>query len=167
MIRDETSGDEAAIDAVIAAAFRGHPYSQQREGELVDALRASGGLTVSLVAVEDGEIVGQVAFSPVTINGAHEGWFGLGPVAVLPARQGHGIGRALIEAGLARVRALGGAGCVLVGDAAFYRRFGFRADPGLTFKGVPPEHFMALSLGPEQTLPSGEVRFHPAFDAVS
>lgn len=148
-------------------AFRGHPFSNQREGELVDALRAAGSLSVSLVATEDERVVGQIAFSPVKIEGVDKGWYGLGPVAVLPAMHGHGIGRALIEAGLERLRALGAAGCVLLGDADFYRRFGFRADPRLTLSGVPPEHFMALPLGPDETIPTGEVRFHPAFDTVS
>lgn len=167
MIRDEKPTDREAIGEVIAAAFRGHPFSNQRESELVDALRATGALSVSLVAIEDGAIVGQIAFSPVTINGVEEGWFGLGPVAVLPALQGRGIGRALVEAGLERIQALGAAGCVLLGDARFYGRFGFRADPRLRLAGVPPEHFLALPLCPDESIPSGEVRFHAAFDAVS
>lgn len=167
MIRDEKPGDHEAIGELLATAFRGHPFSQQREGELVDLLRAAGALSVSLVAVEDEAVIGQIAFSPVTINGVDEGWFGLGPVAVQPTMQGRGIGRALIEAGLARIKTLGAAGCVLVGDAEFYKRFGFRTDPRLRLAGVPPEYFMALALTSGQDMPTGEVRFHAAFDAVS
>ena len=165
-IRDETSRDGKAISEVIAAAFQGHPHSQQREGALVEALRADGALHVSLVAVEDGRIIGHIAFSAVTIDGVDEGWFGLGPVAVLPEMQGRGIGRALIEAGLERIKTLGAAGCVLVGEPEFYQRFGFRGDPRWTLSGIPPEYFMALILPPGRETPAGEARYHAAFAEV-
>lgn len=166
-IRDETTEDRDAIGEIHAAAFRNAAHSNQREGELVDALRAAGALTISLVAEEEGRVVGHIAFSPVTIHGREEGWYGLGPVAVLPERQGRGLGRALIEAGLERIRALGAAGCVLLGEPEFYRRFGFRADPRLRLSGVPPEYFMALAWAPaDAAMPEGEVRYHAAFDDV-
>lgn len=165
-IRDEAIGDRKAIGEVIAIAFRSAAHSSQREGELVDALRAAGALAVSLVAEEDGKLVGHIAFSPVTIDGVNEGWYGLGPVAVLPALQGRGLGRALIEAGLERIQSLGAAGCVLLGEPEFYRRFGFRADPRLRLSGVLPEYFMALPLAPDRAMPEGEVRYHAAFDGV-
>ncbi|WEK52751.1 MAG: N-acetyltransferase [Candidatus Kaistia colombiensis] len=165
-IRDETTQDRAAISEIIAAAFRDQPHSSQGESKLVDALRAAGALTVSLVAVEDGKPVGHVAFSAVTIDGTDQGWYGLGPVAVLPEMQGRGIGRALIEAGLERIKALGAAGSVLVGNPEFYRRFGFRTDSRLRLSGVPPEYFMALALMPGGAVPTGEVRYHAAFDDV-
>lgn len=168
MIRDEISTDYPAIATLVAAAFLGHPHSRQGEARLVGALRDAGALTLSLVAEEDGKVVGHIAFSPVAIGGVEQGWYGLGPVAVQPGLQGRGIGRALIETGLARLAALGAAGCVLVGDPEFYRRFGFRADPRLTYAGVPPEYFMALPLaapdGTTAEMPAGAVTFHPAFD---
>ena len=95
-IRDERPGDEDAIHALTAEAFRPMPYSSGTEPAIIRALRASGALTLSLVAVEDGAIVGHVAFSPVAIDGQDEGWFGLGPISVSADRQRQGIGRALI-----------------------------------------------------------------------
>lgn len=161
IIRDETPADHAAITAVIDEAFRGKPYSDGREAAIVVGLRDAGALTLSLVAEDDGRIIGQVAFSPVTIDEIHGQWHGLGPVAVAIARQRQGIGSRLIEKGLARLRQLGSSGCVLAGDPAYYTRFGFRNHPQLTYPGLPAEYFMALSFnGP---VPSGVVRYHPAF----
>ena len=91
-IAQERAGDEAAIRAVTQAAFAGLPHSEQTEAAIVDALRAAGALAVSLVAVDEGKVVGHVAFSPVTIDGGDKGWFGLGPVSVTPKRQRGGIG---------------------------------------------------------------------------
>ena len=106
--------------------------------------------------------VGHAAFSPVTIGDGSADWYGLGPVAVLPGMQGRGVGAALIREGLARLRALGAAGCVVMGDPAYYRRFGFETRPDLRYPGVPPEYFMALVY----TRPaSGDVAYHEAFAA--
>ncbi len=69
-IRDEQESDAAAIRAVTLAAFANKPYSQQTEAAIVEALRAAAALDVSLVAVEGADVVGHVAFSPVSINGA-------------------------------------------------------------------------------------------------
>ena len=77
--------------------------------------RCARALTLSLVAHEDGRQVGHAAFSPVTIGDGSADWCGLGPVAVLPGMQGRGVGAALIREGLARLRALGAAGCVVMG----------------------------------------------------
>ena len=141
-IRDEMPSDEAAIEAVIAAAFRDMPYSQQTETFIMAALRRAGALAVSLVAEEDGHIFGQAAFSPVEIDGKPSDWYGAGPIAVTPERQRQGIGSALMEEGLGRLHDLAPA-AVLVGDPAWYQRFGFRTEPRLTLEGVPPEVFMA------------------------
>ena len=103
-VRDERPEDLAAIRAVNDAAF-----DQPLEGRIVDALRAHGAVRLSLVAEVDGRVVGHILFSPVTSAGA-EG-LGLGPMAVTPDQQRRGIGGALIEAGLARLRA---AGCPFV-----------------------------------------------------
>ena len=163
MIRDQQPNDDAAVRQLVEDAFRGRPYSDGREPAILDALRAAGALTVALVAEEDGEILGQVAFSPVAIDGAIRDWYGLGPVAVRPDRQGQGAGRALIRAGLDRIRALGAQGCVLAGAPGYYGRFGFTADPRLQSPGIPPQYFLVLPFGAE--VPGGTVTFHQAFDA--
>ena len=116
-VREERAGEAAAIAGVIARAFAGAAHSDGSEARIVEKLRAAGALSVSLVA-DDGSVVGHVGFSPVDVAGA-QGWFGLGPVAVEPARQGQGIGAALIEEGLARLRAQGAAGCVVLGDPGY------------------------------------------------
>ena len=98
-IRQERRGDEVAIHDLTAVAFADHPHGDGSEPIIVKRLRDAGALQLSLVAEEAGEILGHVAFSPVTISGEDLGWLGLGPVSVLPARQGQGIGSALIRAG--------------------------------------------------------------------
>jgi putative acetyltransferase len=82
-------------------------------------------LTLSLVATIDGAVVGHLAFSPVTLDGRDEAWYGLAPVSGWPQRQRCGIGSALIPDGLARLRAQGTRGCVVLGDTLYYRHFGF------------------------------------------
>lgn len=162
IVRPETSRDFDGIRRVNIAAFRDHQYSQQTEHLIVEALRAAGALELSLVAEAEagGEVVGHIAFSAAQI-GASQDWFLLGPVAVEPARQGEGIGRALIEAGLEALRSRGAGGCVLVGDPAFYGRFGFSQYPGVTCSGVPDENVLCLWMSGE--MPVGEVVHHPAF----
>src|SRR3990172_6498 len=128
IIRPETLGDHDSIRNILIAAFANHPYSHQTEHLIVEALRADDALTVSLVAEVDGTVVGQIAFSPLSIDGKDCGWLALGPVAVLPSYQRQGIGQALVNEGLKTIRSIGVQGCVLVGDPAFYRRFGFYLD---------------------------------------
>ncbi len=163
VIRDETPEDADAITQVTAAAFQDLEVSGHTEQFIVEALRAAGALTVSLVAERDGRVVGHIAFSPVTISDGAADWYGLGPVSVLPEMQRQGIGTALITAGLARVKKLGARGCCLVGHPGYYARFGFRNVPGLTVEGVPPEVFFALSFADD--MPQGSVSFHEAFRA--
>lgn len=161
-IRQERPRDAATIRALTDAAFKGMPFSDQTEARVIDALRAAGALTLSLVATQGGEIIGHVAFSPVRINGEAGDWYGLGPVSVRPDHQRTGIGQALIREGLQRLVSTGAGGCVLLGDPAYYRRFGFENDPELRYVGAPPEAFQRLSLNGSR--PSGEVSFHPGFD---
>jgi putative acetyltransferase len=161
IIRPETGQDLDGVREVNVVAFQGHPYSQQTEHLIVEALRAADALEVSLVAESDGEVVGHIAFSVADIGDSSTGWFLLGPVAVRPDRQGEGIGRALVEAGLDALRSRGACGCVLVGDPAFYDRFGFRQRPGVTWHGVPDENVLCLPMSGE--MPTGEVAHHPAF----
>src|SRR5438270_1484000 len=134
-LRPEIHADAAAISGVITSAFLEAEHSDGNETLIVDRLRQSASLSVSLVAAENDRIVGHVAFSPVTVDEQSEGWFGLGPVAVVPDRQGHGIGSALIEAGLAQLRVRGSRGCVVLGEPAYYRRFWFVDDPSLRLDG--------------------------------
>lgn len=162
-IRDETPGDTTAITEVINEAFRTVPYACGREAAIVLALRAAGALTLSLVADEAGTVTGQLAASDARI-GAQAGWHLIGPLAVLPAWQGRGLGSALMYAAIDRLRPAGH-GIALVGNPAFYGRFGFRAFPGLTVPGVPPEVVLALPFGAagQQGVPQGELYHHPAF----
>jgi len=161
-VRSEAPSDWQAITEVTTAAFLGAEHSGGNEAEIIVALRAAGHLAISLVATEDdGNIVGHIGFSPVLINGRDAGWFGLAPVSVSPDQQGHGIGKKLVEAGLAILAAQGAAGCVVLGNPAFYSRFGFVADPALWLDGVPPEYFQVLPFG--ELSFNGKVDFHPAF----
>ena len=163
-IRNESSDDIDAITALTAAAFEHEEHSSHTESFIINALRRNKQLTVSLVAVENDEIVGHVAISPVRISSGATGWYGLGPISVRPDRQNKGIGSALMNAALAELKRLGGAGCVLLGDPGYYRRFGFKVQPGLTLAGVPPEYFQALSLN--GSIPVGSVQYQAAFDAT-
>lgn len=160
-IRLERPEDATTIHALTDAAFAGMPYSDGTEAEIIDRLRAAEALTLSLVATEGAEILGHVAFSPVMINGEAGDWYGLGPVSVWPDHQRMGVGQALIREGLRRLQLMGAGGCVLLGDPAYYARFGFANHPDLRHGGAPPWAFQCLSLnGPR---PRGEVSFHPAF----
>jgi putative acetyltransferase len=161
IVRPEQSGDESEIRELIEAAFGGAEQSSGTEARIVDALRSAGALEVSLLAIDRGVTVGHAAFSLVRIDGRDTGWFGLGPVAVLPHHQGSGIGAALIEAGLAELRASGAGGCVVLGDPGYYARFGFKPEPDLRYPGPPPEYFQALRF--DGAAPSGAVAYHPAF----
>jgi putative acetyltransferase len=163
-IRRENPADIAPIDAVTAAAFLEAPHTSHTEQFIVAALRAAGALSVSLVAEAEGVVVGHVAVSPVTISDGTPGWFGLGPISVLPAWQGRGVGSALMSAALEALRELGAAGCVVLGEPAYYGRFGFKAEPRLVLPGIPVEYFQAVVFG-ATAVPRGHVAYHAGFDA--
>lgn len=168
-LRHETPDDLTAIEAVTVAAFADAPHTSHTEQFIVRALRAANELTLSIVAEEHGQIVGHVALSSVTITDGHNpsatGWYGLGPISVLPQRQGQGIGSRLMERALSELRAMQAAGCVLLGEPAYYARFGFEAHAGLQLPGVPPGYFMALALhGP---VPEGIAHYSDAFNAAA
>jgi len=162
-IRSETSADVGAIAEVTAAAFKTLEISNHTEQFIIAALRAANALTVSLVAEAAGRVVGHVAFSPVTISDGCRGWYGLGPVSVLPEHQRQGIGTALIQEGLSRLKGLNAQGCCVVGHPEYYKRLGFKSVPGLVCGGVPQEVFFALPLCGH--VPQGTVQFHEAFQA--
>lgn len=164
-IRNELPSDAAAVGAVTIAAFGSAEHSSGTEQFIVRALRDSGQLVVSLVAEEDGRIAGHVAVSPVTITSGSPGWYGLGPVSVAPEQQGRGIGTMLISQALDKLRASGAAGCVVLGEPAYYSRFGFSAHPGLVLPGVPAEYFQAIAF--DGACPNGEVAYHVSFEATA
>lgn len=163
-IRDETASDIQAITEVTVAAFATLEISDHTEQFVVLALRAAKALTISLVAEFEERVIGHIAFSPVTLSDGTPGWYGLGPVSVVPERQRQGIGKALIREGLSRLKSMQARGCCLVGHPHYYRQFGFGNTPDLTHAGVPPEAFFALSF--DGRMPQGTVAFHAAFMAT-
>lgn len=164
LIRPERPDDVDAIDRLTVAAFEPQWFSDGSEAPIVRSLRASGDLTLSLVAEDDGDIVGHVAFSPVTIDGSHDGWFGLGPISVRLDRQRRGVGRALVAEGLRRLRNREARGCALIGDPAIYSRMGFGSDGLLSHLDLDRAVVQHVTFsGPS---PRGELRFAPAFDVA-
>ncbi len=163
-IRDETEYDIAAITDLTEKAFATLEVSDHTEQYVVTALRKAGALTVSLVADLDGRVAGHIAFSPVVMSDGTPDWYGLGPVSVLPEYQKQGIGKALIQEGLERLKGFGARGCCLVGHPEYYRKFGFENTASLSLEGVPPEVFFALSF--DGHIPQGTVTFHEAFLAT-
>ena len=162
-IRTETVEDIPGIDAVVRAAF-----ARPGEAELVGALRRANALVVSAVATVGSRIVGHVAFSPVTIDDYSA--LALAPVAVEPESQRQGIGAALIRWGLDECRRLGHGIVIVLGEPAYYGRFGFT--PASQFGidcpfPVPSEAFMVLELWPDAAAGRrGVVRYRPEFELV-
>jgi len=167
-IRPETPEDVDSICYVNAQAF-----GQEDESKIIEKLRNSGVLMVSLVAVQDGQIVGHIAFSPVAVESGLSSFeaVALAPMAVLPAYQRKGIGSQMVWAGLEECRRLGHEIIVVLGHPDYYPRFGFvLAKP----KGVdcefevPEEAWMVLELR-EGALAgrSGTVKFQPEFHEVA
>lgn len=161
IIRLETNRDTTAIREITETAFRDRPYAGGDEQDVIDRLREAGALVLSLVAVDGDAVVGQVTFSPALLSDGSGPWFALGPVAVLPSRQGEGTGAALIEEGLARIESLGALGCILTGNPAYYRRFGFENSPENAPPDEPAAFFMLKLL--KGNAPKGTFSFHPAF----
>lgn len=159
-IRPERPGDVPAIHAVHAASF-----PTPVEARLVDALRAAGRLAVSLVAEAEGAVIGHVAFSPVTAASGGGG-IGLAPVAVLPAWRRHGVAAQLVRAGLQACREAGHGWAVVLGEPAYYARFGFReaAPRGLHDEYGGGAAFQVLELRPGALAGvAGRVRYAPEF----
>jgi len=161
--RSEELTDREAIFGVHAASF-----PTPAEARLVDALRDADNLTISLVAIEEGEVAGHVAFSPVTLLDSTAG-IGLAPVAVLPAFRRRGVADQLIREGLSICEGMGFGFVVVLGDPAYYGRFGFvsasRWSLGDEYGGG--DAFQALELRPNSIPPAGGlVRYAPEFSAL-
>ena len=163
-IRNERPGDIASIAYVTEEAFKTLEISNHTEQFIINALRSAEALTISLVAEMDGNVIGHIAFSPVTMSDGTSDWYGLGPVSVLPDYQSQGVGKALIEEGLSRLNDINAKGCCLVGHPEYYKKFGFKNVTELVHEGVPQEVFFALSF--DGNIPRGEVTFHDAFKAI-
>jgi putative acetyltransferase len=155
-IRQERLEDVAAIHDLIAASF-----PTDAEARLVDLLRAGGRLTLSLVAEVDGAVVGHVAFSPIDVAGERAGEGGVGeglaPLAVAESFRRRGIGEALVRAGLEACLAAEVGYVVVLGEPAYYGRFGFQ--PARTRNLVDEygggDAFQALELRPGSVPPGG------------
>lgn len=165
-VRAEAPGDYGAVREVIEVAF-GRPD----EASLVNALRDAGLPLVSLVAVVDGSVVGHVLFSHVSVESPtrHRGFsaFGLAPLAVLPAYGQRGIGSRLVREGIEECRRSGHDALFVLGDPAYYRRFGFTtaAARGLSCEfPAPDEAFMTMELRPGALDGArGLVKYRPEF----
>ncbi len=164
-VREELPGDAPAISAVHRAAF-----GRDAEALVVERLREDGLIVASVVSEADGEIVGSAVFSALHIATERDtiGAVALAPAAVVPKRQRRGIGSRMIDAGLRLCRERGIHAVMVVGDPAYYSRFGFSADiiSSLTSKYVGP-HWMGLELvaGSLQGA-AGTVEYSPAFEVV-
>ena len=167
VVRRETAEDETAIRTLVERAF-----GRANEAALVDALRQRGALTLSLVAVDDQQVVGHILFTPVTVESSSGafGALGLGPMGVLPEYQRSGIGSQLIRASLDECRQMGHEIVVVLGHPHYYPRFGFApARPrGIEYTHpVPLEVFMLLELRPGALAGrTGRVQYQPEFGAV-
>lgn len=166
VIRAEEERDWAAVHALNASAFE-----TPAEAGLVSALRVQAQPVISLVAEHAGSVVGHILFSPVTLSG-HVGLkiMGLAPMAVAPSHQRHGIGSALVRAGLERCSALGVGAVVVLGHPEYYPRFGFSPSLGFGIGSeyeAPDEAFMVAELQPGFLRgASGIIQYHAAFKNV-
>lgn len=166
-VRPERPDDQAGIASVIHAAF-----GSEGEALLVERLRQAGALTVSLVAVDSGQVIGHVALSPVTIDGrdGHGRWLGLAPVTVRPDRQRAGVGRRLVEQAVALAAATGASEIFVLGHADYYAALGFDEATACGWRciyDVPADVFRVRCLRPAASRPAaGTVRYHSAFDAL-
>jgi putative acetyltransferase len=162
LIRPERSEDAAAVRRVHETAF-----PTTAEADLVERLRAGGKAVISLVAEDAGSIVGHIVFSPVALEPpAGTVGLGLAPVAVLPDHEKHGVGRRLIQNGLAECHAWGAGFVIVIGDPPYYSRFGFEpaAKHGLRNEYGAGEGFMVFELTSGALPPPGTlVKYAPEF----
>lgn len=164
-VRTEAAGDALAVARVVAQAFEGGDEAAVAEVDLVEALRRDRAWlsALSLVAVDAGAVVGHVLGSRLVVGGAPA--VALAPLAVLPEHQGRGIGSALVARFLGDARVAGETLVVVLGEPAYYSRFGFRAAADLGIIGpYTGEAFQALRLASDA--PVGEAVYPAPFSAV-
>ncbi len=169
-IRREQVSDHARVYEIQKAAF-----GQDGEAHLVNTLRERARPFVSLVAVKGDDLVGHVLFSPVTIEETSSSenskeaptFAGLAPLAVTPETQSMGAGSALVRAGLQECARIGWQAVFLLGDPAYYSRFGFElaAEHGLRYESEAFDAgFQMIELVPDVLSECrGWVRYHEAF----
>lgn len=145
-IRPETEGDTDSIRRLTTAAFAGAAHSSGTEAAIIDRLRDTGSLVLSLVGGFEGRIVAHVAFSPVRIGGQDLGWVGLGPVSVWPEQQGRGLGRAVIAEGLRRVAEQGGLDASSWATPPITAALGLRRTPACALPARRPNISCACAL---------------------
>ena len=166
LIRAERTEDLPGVRQVHEAAF-----PTAAEADLVTRLRLNSKDAVSLVAADEGRIVGHIFFSPVTFDPPLDVIaFGLAPMAVLPGHEKHGVGRRLVQNGLAECHARGACMVVVLGDAAYYERFGFEraSRHGLRNEFGTEENFMVFMLEAGAHPPPGTmVKYAPEFNLLS
>jgi putative acetyltransferase len=168
IVRPEEPSDINQVHAINLSAFEGGP-----EAGLVDALRSNCADFLSLVADDEGRVVGHILFTPVVVEGSAGKVTGMGlaPMAVLPGRQRNGIGSELVRSGLELLREDGCPFVIVLGHPDYYPRFGFdRASRhGLRsqWDGVPDDAFMVMLFDPD-ILPDGGgiARYRDEFDAA-
>ena len=166
LIRAQNKNDRDAVYAVNASAFE-----TPSETNLVDALLEQAQPVVSLLAEDNGEVVGHIMFSPVSLSGYPDlKMMGLAPMAVAPEHQRKGIGSALVRAGLEQCKQLGFAAVVVLGHPEYYPRFGFLPSSRFGIDSeyeVPEVVFMVMELQPGALSgKTGRVKYHAAFNNV-
>ena len=167
LVRLEARRDAAAVRSVEEAAF-----PTAAEANLVETLKDTTGVQ-SWVALIKGEVVGHVLYTPVGVHEeGSESWqaIALGPVAVLPAFQGQGVGTWLIQSSLRGCLADGHDVVFVLGHPEFYTRLGFRPANALGLRcrwPTPDNHFMVSELRPGALgAMTGAVTYHTAFDEL-
>jgi len=164
LVRKEYPQDIGAIRDLVAGAF-----PTPAEAELVDALRAAGRLSISLIAIENDEVVGHVGFSPITLEGVTRG-LGLAPLSVREDHRRRGVGQRLVREGLEFCRNAAIGLVVVLGEPRYYRRFGFEAARRLELRGEyeAGDAFQALELVSGAIPPGGGlVRYATEFPVVA
>jgi putative acetyltransferase len=150
----ESPAHRDSIRYITETAFTASELGHNGEADLIEAVRAASDQTVSLVAIQDSEVVGHILFTPVEIRFPSQTLhgMGIGPMSVLPAFQRNGIGSRLVTAGLRRLSSMDFSFTVVAGHPDFYSRFGFvpSADYGIThgFAGMPQNVFIILVNNP-------------------
>jgi len=165
-VRPESPQDHDGIRRVHELAFAPSPG----EARLVDGLRAAGDLVpeLCLVALDEGEVVGHIAYSRARLDSGHE-VLSLAPMGVLPERQRDGIGSVLVRESLERAASTDFPLVVVLGHPDYYPRFGFEPAAPLGVidpYGAPPEAWMAQRLPGYVPEARGGVSYAEAFSLV-